>query len=336
VSRPAIAAQDLGARRHGGGDPVGPHATADVPRAAPGARCGAVREALHRRRFTCAEAVVVLDADERLLGLVEVEELLAAADDAPLGGLPVGPPLVVDPDADREHVAWRAATGDWTSVAVTGPGGRFQGIVPRRELLEVLRREHEEAVRLHAGVVAGGSPARAAAEEPVRRRLRHRLPWLLLGLLGAMASALLVGAFEERLQDNVLLAIFVPAVVYMADAVGTQTEVLVIRGLSVGVDLRRVLRRELLTGGAIGLAIAAGFLPFAWVVWGDAEVAAAVALALLGSCAIATGVAMLLPWLLHRAGQDPAYGSGPVATVVQDLLSIAVYFAVAATIVPTG
>jgi magnesium transporter len=50
-----------------------------------------------------------------------------------------------------------------------------------------------------------------------------------------MASALIVGAFEEQLETKVLLAFFVPAVVYMADAVGTQTETLLIRGLAVGV-----------------------------------------------------------------------------------------------------
>jgi magnesium transporter len=57
-----------------------------------------------------------------------------------------------------------------------------------------------------------------------------------------MASAAIVGAFEEQLEDNVLLAVFVPGVVYMADAVGTQTEALVIRGLSVGVSIRAILR----------------------------------------------------------------------------------------------
>ena len=42
---------------------------------------------------------------------------------------------------------------------------------------------------------------------------------------------------------------------------------------------------------------------------------------------------MALPSLLSRLGRDPAYGSGPLATVVQDLLSLLIYFAVAAAIV---
>jgi magnesium transporter len=63
--------------------------------------------------------------------------------------------------------------------------------------------------------------------------------------------------------------------------------------------------------------------------WGDGGVAAAVALALFASCSIATLVAMALPWLFHRLGRDPAFGSGPLATVLQDLLSIVVYLAIA-------
>jgi magnesium transporter len=37
---------------------------------------------------------------------------------------------------------------------------------------------------------------------------------------------------------------------------------------------------------------------------------------------------MALPYALNKAGGDPAFGSGPLATVVQDLLSIVIYFAV--------
>jgi len=124
----------------------------------------------------------------------------------------------------------------------------------------------------------------------------------------------------------------VPGVVYMADAVGTQTEAVVIRGLSVGVTLRPIVARELLTGFTIGLAIGGAFFPFALLAWGDAQVAAAVAVSLVASCSIATVVAMALPWMFQRLGSDPAFGSGPLATVIQDLLSIAVYLALATLI----
>jgi magnesium transporter len=62
-----------------------------------------------------------------------------------------------------------------------------------------------------------------------------------------------VGLFESELEEQVLLAFFVPGIVYMADAVGTQTEALVIRGLSVGVSIRRIMQREFVTGVLVGV-----------------------------------------------------------------------------------
>jgi magnesium transporter len=49
-------------------------------------------------------------------------------------------------------------------------------------------------------------------------------------------------------------------------------------------------------------------------------------------CTVATVVAMSLPWLMAKLGRDPAFGSGPLATVVQDLLSLVIYFAIASAV----
>jgi Mg/Co/Ni transporter MgtE len=81
-------------------------------------------------------------------------------------------------------------------------------------------------------------------------------PWLLVGLLGALLAADIVGAYEQQLQANVMLAFFIPGIVYLADAVGTQTEALVIRGLSVGVSIGGVVRREVYTGLLVGVTLA--------------------------------------------------------------------------------
>ena len=139
----------------------------------------------------------------------------------------------------------------------------------------------------------------------------------------------IVGAFEDKIRDEVLLALFVPAVVYMADAVGTQTEAVVIRGMSVGVSLRGIIVRELVTGLVVGVLIGVAFFPFALAVWGDEQIAATVALALVVSCSVATVVGMALPYAIARLGADPAFGAGPLGTVIQDLLSILAYFTVA-------
>ena len=82
-------------------------------------------------------------------------------------------------------------------------------------------------------------------------------------------------------------------------------------------------------GQPTGAVVGAAFAPFALVGWGHGGVAAAVAPALFASCSISAYVAMVLPWLFQRLGTDPAVGSGPLAAVIQDLLSIAVYLAIA-------
>ena len=209
----------------------------------------------------------------------------------------------------------------------------FSGSSLPTRLLQILELEHEEDLARLGGSLRGVSDARAASEEAVTRRLWHRLPWLGLGLLGAMASAVVVGAFEDEIKKQVLLAFFLPAVVYMADAVGTQTETVVIRGMALGVSVRSVFARELLTGLVIGALLGSAFFAFSFAVWHEADVAAAVAISLAISCSIATVVAMALPYALARFGRDPAFGSGPLATVIQDLLSIVAYFAVAALLV---
>jgi magnesium transporter len=119
----------------------------------------------------------------------------------------------------------------------------------------------------------------------------------------------------------------------MADAVGTQTEAVLIRGLSVGINVRDVTRRESVSGLLIGGFVGLAFYVFAVAGWGDSDVALAVALALAAACSVATVIAMALPLAFRRLNVDPAFGSGPLATVTQDLLSIAIYLAIAKLIV---
>lgn len=148
-----------------------------------------------------------------------------------------------------------------------------------------------------------------------------------------MASAWMVGAAEEELSRTVAVAFFLPAIVYMADAVGTQTEVLAVRGLAVGVSIREILLKEMLTGFFIGFCISVAFFPFCLLTYRDASLAVTVSVSLLVSSTLASVVALVLPWILSAMGKDPAFGSGPISTVIQDLLSIAIYLALATMIV---
>jgi len=307
---------------------AGAHATSRVPTAAPGERASDVRAGLAGRRFDSADDVAVVD-DGVLVGIAPIERVLAASGSELMSDLMDADPPVVAPGVDQERVAWETVRRGESSVAVVDADGKLIGLVPPHRMLRVLLTEHDEDVARLGGYMASTQRARQAAEEPVARRLWHRLPWLLVGLAGAFAAAVIVGRFDQQLEEEVLLAFFLPGVVYMSAAIGTQTQTVVIRGFSVGVTMRDTLRRELTSGLLLSLVIAAAFIPVAWVGWGEVDLAIGVGLALFASSLAATAIALALPWLFQHFGTDPAFGSGPLATVLQDIFTIAIYFAVA-------
>ena len=307
------------------------HASTRVPLVSPGTTAGEARRGLVGREFDTASHIVVQEAG-KFLGILRIEALLTAPDDSLVGDLADREVPVVSPGVDQEVAAWRAVRNEETALPVVDAEGRFVGIIPPQRLLGILLYEHEEDLTRLGGFLKSTSEARATSTATVERRFRHRFPWLLVGLAGALLAADFVGRFESHLQETMMLVFFIPGIVYLADAVGTQTETIVVRGLSVGVTMRRMVRRELLADLVIGFTLAAIAGPLVW--WrGDVSVALAVGLALFAACSTATLAAMLLPWLFSASGHDPAFGSGPLATVIQDLLSILIYFAIAAAVV---
>jgi magnesium transporter len=318
-----------------GGSPTAPTAAglaiSNVPVAAPEETVANVVERIRAGAFASVSDIVVSD-NGIVVGLVRLEQVLAASEAQPVADLVNGAPSVVSPEASLAAAAHRIAGHGGRSLVVVGDDGTFCGLIPPESIISLLSAEHDEDLARLGGYLRGAGRARSAAEEPLGRRLWHRLPWLLVGLVGAMTATALVGAFEDKLSANVLIAFFVPAIVYMADAVGTQTETVLIRGLSAGVRPGAVLAREIATGMITGAVIGGAFFAFAAAGWGDSSVAAAVAIALFASCSLATLIAIALPATFQRLGIDPAFGSGPLATVIQDLLSIAVYFGVVTAI----
>ncbi|MEV0709934.1 magnesium transporter [Nocardia aurea] len=308
------------------------HACRDVPTAEPGDTVAAVLARIRGHRFASV-AVVVICEEQRLVGLLTIENLLAARDDDTMAQVMDPDPPTVVGDQDQERAVWEALRHNEPGLAVIDAGHHWIGVIPPERLLSVLLEEHDEDVARLSGYLASTAGARSASTESVALRLWHRLPWLLVGLIGSMLAAGVVDAFHSQLERQVLLAFFIPAIVYLADAVGTQTEALVIRGLSVGVGIKRILWREAVTGLLIGAIVAAVAYPITLLFWHDAAVSVSVSLSLLAACSVAAAVAMVLPWSFSKAGIDPAFGSGPLATVLQDLISIFVYLTVSAVVV---
>jgi magnesium transporter len=308
---------------------VGSHLAGSVVRAAPRDTAAAVLARFAAEKPASAEMVLAVEDDATLAGVVPIARLLAAPPGAALAEL-VDPSFPrVTPDTDQEHAASLALHHGVDALPVVDAGGRALGVMPSQAILQVLRREHVEDLHRLAGIEREAARARHAIEDPPLRRARHRLPWLAVGLAGSALATAAMAGFETTLRSTLAVAFFVPGIVYLADAIGTQTEAIAVRRLSLTrAGVAHLLAGELRTGMLLGAILGlASFLP-AWLAFGNLRLAAAVATAIFAAGTMAAGLGLLLPWWIARSGRDPAFGSGPLATVIQDVLSLLVYFGV--------
>jgi magnesium transporter len=164
--------------------------------------------------------------------------------------------------------------------------------------------------------------------------LRLRSPSLLLGLFLGVLLSFMTSQFKEVLTQNIEVAFFIPFVVYMADAIGTQTQAIYARDLRSGkVHFRNYLIKESQIGfiiGAVSSAIVAG-ITFFW--FGSLKLTLATSLAMFFSVACAPLVALCVTEIFQLEHSDPAAGAGPIATVIQDTLSVVIYGLVASYII---
>lgn len=171
-------------------------------------------------------------------------------------------------------------------------------------------------------------------KERVTLLIKDRLPWLILGLLGGIIATILVSRFENILSKNISLAFFLPVIVYMSDAIGTQTENIYVRNLAKFKDnFLKYLVKEVAIGIAFGLIFGVLLGLFAKIWLGVTSVAITVGMAMFINGTIAPVVALIVPEILFKEHKDPALGAGPFTTIMQNLISLSVYLMVAMMIV---
>lgn len=170
--------------------------------------------------------------------------------------------------------------------------------------------------------------------ESVGKLFKLRAPALMLGLLLGIGISFVTSNFEEVLSKNVQLAFFLPFVVYLSSAVGTQTEDIYTRDLKTGkAKFNTYLHKEFFLGILFGLifSIFSGAIAFLWL--RNELLSLTVTVASFIAIATAPIVALLVAHALQSANKDPAAGTGPIATVIQDVLSVVIFGLVANMII---
>ena len=288
---------------------------------------------LRGQLYECADTVFVTDDSGHLLGIVRINDLFA--DDAHrIGDIMEPEHEAVELNADQEQIAALAMRLNMIAVPVVDRNGRLIGAVPPEALFRILHEEHMEDLQRLAGITVHEDGPGAALEAGLMNRFARRLPWLVFGLVASSLITIVMVGFEHTLAANVSVAFFVPALVYIAGAIGSQAVSVSVRSLAnEDVQILPLLRDELIIG--IGIGAALGTLAAAGVlaVFDDQLLAAAVGLAVLAGGTMSAVVGFGLPWLFQKLGSDPAMGSGPICTIIQDVASLFIYFALVSLLV---
>lgn len=279
------------------------------------------------------QSVFVLDKEEKLIGAVDFRKLLVGDPNQVLGEI-TNRDFESLTDHSHQSTAIKLAIKKGVeSIPVTDQEGHFLGIMNPEQIFKIMNEEHIERLMHFSGILSSEEFINSS-KISFRKALMGRLPWLIVGLSGGVVAAHIIGFFEKTLENQLILATFIPLIVYMADAIGTQTETIFVRNVAIEplLNLKKFLLKELIVG--LTIASICGLLVslYSFIRFNSPYLGIVLGLSLFCATLIAIVVGTLIPWLINKLKKDPALGTGPLTTVIQDVASVTVYFFIASAL----
>lgn len=279
--------------------------------------------------FVSINYIYVVNGQKELLGVVSIKEVFRSPKTALVKKYLLAKIISVRSHTDQERVAYLAIKHNLKAVPVVDKNNQFLGVVPSDTILKVLDSEAVENLLRFGGVMHTASMD-DVLHLSLFKSLKHRLPWLVLGLLGGVFASGVISNFSEVLERHLILAAFIPLIVYMASAVGMQMQAFIIRDLAMEAELKffKYFARQFLVVLLISAILSVLFYIGGFLFFDNAKISFVVALALFLATVSSMFTGLVVPFLFSKLKMDPANASGPIATIIQDILSIVVYLGV--------
>ena len=278
--------------------------------------------------------IYVTDASRRLLGWVELRDLLFAKKTDLIEDIMYTAVISTTTSDDKETVANLISKYDLLALPVVDSENRLVGIVTVDDALDVISQEATEDIEKMVAIVPSDKPYLKIG---VFETFLKRVPWLLILMISAAFTGSIITFYEEALGKVVVLTAFIPMLMGSGGNAGGQASVTIIRSLSLGEvhmsNIFRILWKEfrvsLLCGAVLALAAFAKVMIFDRVSVG---IALTVSLSLLATIVLAKLVGASLPILAKRVKLDPAVMASPFITTIVDAVSLIIYFNIATKI----
>lgn len=276
----------------------------------------------------------VVGSGRKLTGVVSLRNLLAeqARDPAKTVGKVAREPVAVHALTDRETAAREFLARRLIAMPIVDEEERLIGILTMDDVLDITDEENAEDTARSGGA----EPLdRSYLSSTILRIVRSRIVWLVVLAVSAVLTVQVLEIYEDRLDQVVVLALFIPLLTGTGGNTGNQAATTVTRALAVGEvrvrDLWRVIWRELRVGGLLGAVLGClGFL-VAGLVYGWA-IGTVIGLTLLSVCTMAATVGGLMPIIAKKVGADPAVFSNPFISTFCDATGLILYFTIAAIV----
>ena len=276
---------------------------------------------------TRVHSVYVVDNDDILLGRLSLKDLLVANPKTKIKSIyKKNVDHVFDTDT-AESVASTMQKYDLGAIPVVNKKKKLLGRITIDDIVDLIKEEAEEDYQLAAGILQD-----VDVDDSIFELTRARLPWLIVGLVGGIGAAFVMGGFDEILLQHKILFYFTPLIAAMAGNVGVQSSAIIVQGLAndeIKGSINNRLFKETLLSILNGVILAGLLFLFIYFWQGEIDIALALSIALVAVVIVAGIIGTFIPLFLNKRGIDPAIATGPFITTSNDIFGILIYFMVA-------
>ena len=268
-------------------------------------------------------AIYVVDDNNVLLGTLSLKKLLLTPEKNLIKKIYNDKVISVKANIDDEEVANIMDKYDLVVLPVVDDLNRLIGRITIDDVVNVMKEEAMEDYNKASGIVE-----QIDASDTIATITRARLPWLLIGLVGGILGAEVMGIFD--IKNHIELAFFIPLIAAMGGNVGVQSAAIIVQGLAsnnLGVSsISQRLMKELGVALLNGL-ICSGLIMFITILIGyPTTISLTVSISLMTVIIFAALFGTFIPLILDRYKIDPALATGPFITTVNDVLGLFIYF----------
>ncbi|WP_435579394.1 magnesium transporter [Gilvibacter sp.] len=288
---------------------------------------GCVREMRRQaKNVTRVHSIYVVDKDEKLIGRLSLKDLLTAPEKAKISDIYIPRVDFVFVDRTGEEVARIMNKYDLEAIPVVDEHHKLLGRITIDDIVDFIKLEAEKDYQLAAGITQ-----EVEADDSIFELTKARLPWLVLGLFGGLASVFILEDFEDLMADPQVKALFffTPLIAAMAGNVGVQSSAIIVQGLANDVvkgSLWQRLLKEVGLSLINGIALGGLVMLFGAIMGYTVAFSLTIAVSMLSVIIIAALIGTFVPIILDKRGIDPAIATGPFITTSNDIFGIFLFF----------